>query len=459
MIRRFRRKDAEEIAKLLKTKGIHTDIVYDHFTADLKLEGNSAEKKWSKDKIVDIILLLHKKGVSLSCKFVNQHYPGLYCSASSKRYFGSWGKAIRSTGLDYNKIKKTYKTYEEKTDKIAKAKILGHLLGDGWVGKNNMICYANSNKNLVNDFESCFKTIYNTAGCIITRNPTPFNHQIKILYLFQKMSGQIAPQLKKELKNPILKTKKEKAAFIQALFDDEGSASQGYTQLSFTQTNKKNVYRIKMYLTDLGIQSKIKKRSIVFHSFGRVSHNCLPQYTLRVCGQRNVKQYRKLIGFLSKEKQQKLDEYCNNVGQAHYPYPQKIKRKTIKLRKKRLSSNSIAKILGINGRLVRDWTKSLGIKSYKCHPEKIKRKAEQMRKKRFSAKKISAVLHVHPVTIAYWTKHLHINANAYPQQMRETAIKLRKKGWFYIKIAKKLKINKGTAFTWTKNVKKQITSP
>jgi 5,10-methylene-tetrahydrofolate dehydrogenase/methenyl tetrahydrofolate cyclohydrolase len=59
---------------------------------------------WSKKKIVERILELKKAGKPLHVSAAEINYGGLVGAATV--YFGSWGKAIKSAGLDYTKIKR-----------------------------------------------------------------------------------------------------------------------------------------------------------------------------------------------------------------------------------------------------------------------------------------------------------------------------------------------------------------
>ncbi|MHA1888639.1 MAG: hypothetical protein ACTSX0_11465 [Promethearchaeota archaeon] len=64
------------------------------------------KKKWSKNKIVEKIQELHKRGEDLSHVNMKATNSALVSAAFSKNYFGSWENAIQSAGLDYNKIRK-----------------------------------------------------------------------------------------------------------------------------------------------------------------------------------------------------------------------------------------------------------------------------------------------------------------------------------------------------------------
>lgn len=60
------------------------------------------EVKWSKEKIINQILSIHKRGEKITSHYIQVQYPKLFTAA--RRHFGSWGKAVMSAGLDYSKI-------------------------------------------------------------------------------------------------------------------------------------------------------------------------------------------------------------------------------------------------------------------------------------------------------------------------------------------------------------------
>jgi len=91
---------------------------YDKILEDAKRK-RIEKKKWSKNKIVEKIQELHKRGEDLSHVNMKATNSALVSAAFSKNYFGSWENAIQSAGLDYNKIRKEERWGKEKVlDKI-----------------------------------------------------------------------------------------------------------------------------------------------------------------------------------------------------------------------------------------------------------------------------------------------------------------------------------------------------
>jgi hypothetical protein len=69
---------------------------------------NSDDEPYSKyldeEVIIKRIVMLHNAGEDLSSKHIAEVYPHLWRSASSRRNFGTWGRAVVAAGLDYNDI-------------------------------------------------------------------------------------------------------------------------------------------------------------------------------------------------------------------------------------------------------------------------------------------------------------------------------------------------------------------
>jgi len=74
----------------------------------------SKHEYWSKDRIGERIRELHAEGESLSHEDAKRNHGALVSAASSPRYFGSWGAAIRAAGLNYDDIRKINRWNKEK---------------------------------------------------------------------------------------------------------------------------------------------------------------------------------------------------------------------------------------------------------------------------------------------------------------------------------------------------------
>jgi hypothetical protein len=86
--------------------------------AGIDYEDVSKHEYWSRERISERIRELHAVGDSLSHEDAKRNHGALVSAASSPRYFGSWGGAIRASGLDYDLIRKINRWNR---DKIIKA--------------------------------------------------------------------------------------------------------------------------------------------------------------------------------------------------------------------------------------------------------------------------------------------------------------------------------------------------
>jgi hypothetical protein len=76
------------------------------------------KQKWSKQRIMDTIKDLHKQGVDISASNISKNHIPLFTASCSRRYYGSWGNAVRAAGIDYDKILEAGK--ERRRNKLTK---------------------------------------------------------------------------------------------------------------------------------------------------------------------------------------------------------------------------------------------------------------------------------------------------------------------------------------------------
>lgn len=94
--------------------------------AGINYEDVSKHEYWSKDRVSERIRELHAEGESLSHEDAKRNHGALVSAASSPRYFGSWGAAIRAAGLNYDEIRKINRWTQ---DKIIKTILQLHAEG------------------------------------------------------------------------------------------------------------------------------------------------------------------------------------------------------------------------------------------------------------------------------------------------------------------------------------------
>ncbi|MDG4850264.1 hypothetical protein [Peribacillus frigoritolerans] len=61
------------------------------------------QRKWTKEKVIDEILNLHKNDIPLSNSYIKHNYQSLYDGANN--WVGSWSEAVTAAGLNYNEIR------------------------------------------------------------------------------------------------------------------------------------------------------------------------------------------------------------------------------------------------------------------------------------------------------------------------------------------------------------------
>jgi hypothetical protein len=109
--------------------------------------------KWTKEKVIDMILEFNNEHIPLNIKFIIDNYVNLYGAAI--RYCGSWKNAIELAKLDYNKIKQKPKG---RNLKWTRGKIIDEVLQL----KNNNINL--SAVNIQTNYSGLYKSVYRNFG-------------------------------------------------------------------------------------------------------------------------------------------------------------------------------------------------------------------------------------------------------------------------------------------------------
>lgn len=74
--------------------------------AGISYDKVSKHEYWDRERIISRIQELHAAGQPLSHEEAKRHHGALVSAASSPRYFGSWGSAVRAAGIDYDSVRK-----------------------------------------------------------------------------------------------------------------------------------------------------------------------------------------------------------------------------------------------------------------------------------------------------------------------------------------------------------------
>ncbi|MBS3055176.1 MAG: hypothetical protein J4452_01655 [Candidatus Aenigmarchaeota archaeon] len=207
------------------------------------------------------------------------------------------------------------------------ASLYGHVLGDGHIKKDEQhFHYVNKNKDLIEEVKSEVKNIFAVETMEYFRE----NKQIydlnfpvviaKLLVLLGFPKGRKSIQIlsiPEWLKNESVDIK---AAFIRALFDDEawveikqGGFCIGFGQnknVNLLQYHKNYIEEIRNILSQLGVNSsKIFQKSQKGDSI---------QLGFKILGLQNLTNFNSKIGFLSENKQKRLEFVLNNFKQIQF---------------------------------------------------------------------------------------------------------------------------------------------
>jgi len=183
------------------------------------------------------------------------------------------------------------------------AEILGHLCGDGQIKKESIV-YWNTRKELLDSWEQAVKNEFDTyCWRYLHKNVyASGTGKMKIVRTISKIL--VKKENIWEFKENVLLKEKTKAAFLRALFDDDGSAYLDKNKqrrfIKLYSAKSENLEKVRNLLFDLGIGSK------VYGPYTTGFGNKL--FELKIMGKDNFSLFFNKIGFKSTNKMKKLQE-------------------------------------------------------------------------------------------------------------------------------------------------------
>ncbi len=185
------------------------------------------------------------------------------------------------------------------------AKILGHLMGDGYIemrGSTPSIGYTNKNRVLIENFK---KDVERVFGEINTNDRINVNDVFDVRYpsiigiLLSNLLGHL-PKSLDQVPSLIVKLDKEsKSLFLRALYDDEGYVSVSKYQIGIEMSNKNVIKMMKMLLLEFGIESGKLTKIIDKRGFK-------PRHGFRISNKKNLQLFLNKIGFDHPLKKERL---------------------------------------------------------------------------------------------------------------------------------------------------------
>ena len=190
-------------------------------------------------------------------------------------------KIITNNSCDFNK---------------EKARLLGYLLGDGYIAKDR-IEFVNNDVNILQDFEYIINKIYTNANLKrrYEKNITRFytrNKEIvqEIRDYFNKESKESITSSTKKIPDVLMKSNNEVISNVLAgLYDTDGSIRKDVNIVELCSKNPLLIYQVQRLLLRFGILSKIKKRtSFVYNTINKIKGD---YFYLYIYGSENIKRF------------------------------------------------------------------------------------------------------------------------------------------------------------------------
>jgi len=212
----------------------------------------------------------------------------------------------------FNTSKKNFKKF-----KITKelARLMGYMIGDGTCGnrglnKNN-IQISDANKKVESDLKKiCLKLFGEEPKIILdkrtkdTKRLTIFNTKARAFLHYAGVGWWKAEQ--KEIPWSIMCSPKNIVAnFLKALFEADGGITKDGHTIEYSSKSEKLVKQIQIILLNFGIVGRITPRyNKIYKKY---------YYYFYIQDQKDKKVFAKEIGFINKNKQGYLENWCKNI--------------------------------------------------------------------------------------------------------------------------------------------------
>lgn len=186
--------------------------------------------------------------------------------------------------------------------------ILGYLIGDGCMTRDNTIQFTNEDKDILNNYISFFKNVLNAN--VKQKDDINFTtHGMLLREYFNQIGLKEVNAFGKEIPKLILESTKENVAnFIKGLFDTDGCVAGNSIQ--YCTASEKLSKQVQLVLLNFGIISSRKK----------CYNKKFKTYHYKICiSSNNIDIYNKEIGFSCERKQNKLNKYCKENHDKRNP--------------------------------------------------------------------------------------------------------------------------------------------
>jgi len=207
-------------------------------------------------------------------------------------------------------------------------RLIGYITGDGCCSVPNQVGFSCSDKNILDDFSECVKSLDKNLcvthkvryGYSITkREYVRRNTKNALIDLLRKINLQGKTAHTKTVPEVVLQSsKKQTKNYLQALFSCDGSLYFDWSsrdnkcspRITYTTVSKDLAYGIHFLLIKFGIFSKLRKKSNIKSNFNSCGHS----YQIDIDNCSSTKKYLQEIGFVGKEdKIKKALEIIENI--------------------------------------------------------------------------------------------------------------------------------------------------
>lgn len=200
--------------------------------------------------------------------------------------------------------------------------IIGYWIGDGSYNTNKQVLFCDSRIEVLNHINSHLASVFGITGKIV-RNGRQFQLVVcsTLLVDYFKSALGLETGLEKYVPEYIWSSPTNvQCAFLQGLFEADGTVGIANKQISFTTVSKTLAHDVQQLLLRLGIFSNVIERDLIYPN-GKVAElfgfsqnkQSSTRYDVIINGG-CISKFSALIGFISEFKKQRLSELYDSRG-------------------------------------------------------------------------------------------------------------------------------------------------
>lgn len=181
------------------------------------------------------------------------------------------------------------------------AYLLGLLTGDGNLSHAGRVGLTNTDPEIIEFFRNYLKTHYPASALTVNKQSFLISNWDFKRYLYQM--GMVPPTI-------LQSSKSSQVAFLQGLFDTDGSISRTRAEFEYTTVSEKMARQVQMMLLNLGVIASLNKKGRKDNGYYR------DVFRISITGSA-LKAFGQSVGFILSRKQKLLSNHIRKMGRVN----------------------------------------------------------------------------------------------------------------------------------------------